>query len=226
MQALEYFSDAAKHAPGGILVSLNKTMKTYVERAEKIKGILEKYNKVPKYSKPVFSTDESVTEFHLREAHEKGIDGRIGSIERKIITNFWNDSRPFIFQVQINKNVLDIGDIIEISVLLENKTSIEIDSLRVQLNEFITNTTILVNGRKQTNCIVNRLGKLIYREDSKFPMSTGRFKGKLKYELASCLDPTEADSSACFAREYELSIQSVIPYHTDVALNIPIRIHK
>jgi len=146
MQALEYLSDAAKHAPGGILVSLNKNMKAYVERAEKIKVILEKYNKVPKYSKPVFPTEESVTEYHLMKAHQSGIDGRIGNPEKKITTNFWNDGRPFIFQVQLNKNDLDIGDTIEINVLLENKTSIEVDSIRVHLNEFITTTTILVNA--------------------------------------------------------------------------------
>lgn len=225
MQALDYFADAAKHVPGGILVSLNRTMKAYVERAEKIKKTLEKYNKVPKFNKPVFKI-EDVTEYHLKQVHEKGIDGRVGTVEKKIMTNFWNDGRPFIFQVQIDKNVVDVGDTIEISILLDNKTSVEVDSIRVHLNEYITNTTILLNGRKQTNCIVNRIGRLHFKEDSKFPMSMSKFKGKLKYELATTLDGTEADTSACFAREHELSVQCIIPYHQNVVVNFPIRIHK
>jgi len=54
-----------------------------MDRAEKIKSILEKHKQVPKVMKPVFPHEESVVDYHMRRAKEEHIDGRIGTLSKK-----------------------------------------------------------------------------------------------------------------------------------------------
>jgi len=142
------------------------------------------------------------------------------------MTSFWNDGRPFFFQVKIFRNIVSPEDTMDIGVLLDNKTSVTIDCIRVHINQYNTNTTIALNGTKNTTTSLTKLHRIFYKEDSKFPMTTGRFKGKLQYTISSDVDKTEADSSACFAREYELVVECEVPYHQNITLIFPIRVVK
>jgi len=135
------------------------------------------------------------------------------------MSSFWNDNRPLFFQVKLFRNLVTPGETMEIGIVLENKTSVSIDSIKVHLNLFNTNTTISLNGVKHTTTVLTKLHRIFFREESKFPMVTGKFKGKLRYLVCPDVDITEADSSACFAREYELVVQCEIPYHQNVTLN-------
>eukprot|EP01124_Arcella_intermedia_P015877 TRINITY_DN22437_c0_g1_i1.p1 TRINITY_DN22437_c0_g1~~TRINITY_DN22437_c0_g1_i1.p1 ORF type:complete len:365 (-),score=106.24 TRINITY_DN22437_c0_g1_i1:10-1104(-) len=222
-QALEYFADAAKNAPGGIMVSLNKTMKAYMERAETIKTVLDKYKIVPKVSKPFFPQEEDVSEYHMRMASECQVDGRIGPVTKKLTTSFWNDGRPFFFQVQLKKNIFSPGDEVDIDVVIDNKTGVTIGALRVDVVQFNTTTTIALNGTKKTQTNITIISPQIFKKA--FPLSTGTFKGPIKkYTLPLEMDRTEADSSACFAREFELRVQCEIYYHQNVILPFHIRV--
>jgi len=150
----------------------------------------------------------------------------VGPLTKKKMSTFWNDNRPLFFQVKLFRNLVTPGEIMEIGTVLDNKTNVSIDSIKVHLNLYNTTTTIALNGVKNTTTSLTKLHRIFFREESKFPMTTGKFKGRLQYLVCPDVDTTEADSSACFAREYELVVQCEIPYHQNVGLNFPIRIVK
>jgi len=195
-----------------------------MNRAEKIKAVLKKHNKLPSVILPVFPREESVNEYHEKRARDLGIDGRIGPLAKKVISTFWNDSRPFEFSAQLNKNSVSPGENLEIIVRINNHTSIIVDSIRINIDQYNTSTTVSASGKKSTNTQIFKWGRLFYREGKTFPMGEGCFKGRLTYPITPETEVTESDVSACYAREYVLVVQCEIPKHQNVKIPFPIRV--
>lgn len=124
-----------------------------------------------------------------------------------------------------------------IDFVLDNKGSIEVDALRVSLDQMDTETTANVGVKKivktkvsKINCewykevIIFALPHLFILQDNKFPCRRGNFKGTLKYSISTNIDITDCDNSACCAREYRLKVMCEIPNHQNIWLLLPLRI--
>lgn len=192
-------------------------------------------------------------EYHISNARNLGIDGRIGPLQKRVITSFWNDSAPFMFQgmssiwlvllltrnvVKIPKNIYYRGENIAIDFVLDNKGSIEVDAIRVSLDQMETTVEANVGSNKKVvktrvtkvNCewykevCCNTTPRAHSIQGNKFPCRRGNFKGTLNYKVSTHIDVTECDNSACWAREFRLKVMCEIPNHQNVWLLFPIRI--
>lgn len=115
--------------------------------------------------------EETNTEYHQRLSKEQGIDGRIGPLRKTVRTSFWNDSSPFTLQgtfvysmrsysflsATIKKNIFKRGQTIEITIFLDNRGTILVDSIRVHLLQQETHTTVSATNAKKTAKTTNNV---------------------------------------------------------------------
>jgi len=223
-EALEHFSFAAKFVPGGVLPQLNRTMKIYLMRAEKIKLMMDKHGVSPDIKKIVLQEEETVERYHNRRVQECGIDGRVGSLKAQLRTTFWNDSSPFMFQAFINKNIFHLGESATIKIIIDNLGTIQIDSVIICLEQYITSTRVVAGSKKEVNTRAIPIGTQKYREKYGFPRGGGYFKNSMEYYIKPETSPTDCDNSAVFATEYKIAVELDIPYHNRLKHSFNVRL--
>lgn len=223
-EALEHFSFAAKFVPGGVLPQLNRTMKIYLMRAEKIKIVMDKHGVAPNIKKIQLQEEESVERYHNRRVQDLGIDGRVGSLKAQLRTNFWNDSSPFMFQAFINKNIFQLGETATIKIILDNQGTIQTDSVIICLEQHITSTRVIAGSKKEVTTRAMPISVQKYREKYGFPRGGGYFKNSMEYFIKPETSPTDCDNSAVFATEYKIVVELDIPYHNHLKLSFNVRL--
>jgi tetratricopeptide (TPR) repeat protein len=223
-EALEHFSFAAKFVPAGVLPQLNRTMKIYLMRAEKIKIVMDKHGVSPNIKKVQLQEEETVERYHNRRVQECGFDGRVGSLKAQLRTNFWNDASPFMFQATINKNIFSLGESATIKIIIDNLGTIQVDSVMISLEQHITSTNVVAGSKKQVNTRVMAIGTQKYREKHGFPRGGGYFKNSMDYYIKPETSPTDCDNSAVFATEYKISVELEIPYHNPLKHSFNVRL--
>lgn len=226
MQSLEYFSDAARHAPVGILTALNEKMAACLTRAEVIKLGLMKQGIKPEVPVVELESEESVNEYHDRVSPTSNIDGRIGITEKTTVSSFWNDKNPYHLSVKIDRNMVPLGGHLTVDVRIVNETAVVTDSIRIYLMQWTTLTDVAANGKKLHRSSSRKINQIYYRDQRKFPLDGHRrYAGRVRYDIPREVEITESDHSASYALEYEVAVQCELVGHKNLGLAFPIRLY-
>jgi len=239
MQALDYFVLAAKRETSEHLkVSLNKTIKVYIDRAEALKQYLEKTQQLSPSKPSVQSQIDLQSSVLMKQTNttstsklkpycpSPGVDLRIGPLTKQNSTTFWNDSNPLLLAVTIDKNIIRPNEFVAIDIIVDNKSSIKVAKLLIYLQQTETVSNVDVQGRRSTKSTITNLNRVVWNGEGAFPLVKRVFQGRIVYSIPENIPLTDSDFSTCFAREYQLIVHCDIPKHNDLLVNFPIQIRN
>jgi len=203
-------------------------MRVYIDRAEVIKDYLEKIGDAPMAkSSPVYTEDSTVVieKRNIFPGNKKGVDLRIGPIEKEDTHTFFFDSSPLITKVNINQNIVAPGESMHISLDVNNTSGVAVKQLRVALVQTETTASMDRTGKRIYNRRPLVINPIFYGKG--FPIRRQKHAGKIKYKIPEDVLPSDTDNSSTFAREYELEfILNVEGFHHRVRMTFPLRVNS
>lgn len=225
-------------APGGVLVSINRSMKALMARAEALKAALLKAGHDARAWTPApdevrVEPERVLSRWHAERLATRGVDTRLGALTATVNSALWNDSRPDAVRVTLTleRNVLILPSQtdsvtapvpLRVRVGVDLRASVRVTALRVSLLQ-VRSACVRVRGpvTRATRVLVTQL----HAHAQRFPLQgPAEFRGALTLAVPALTEPSECDTSASFALEYEVALSAILAYHDDVTVTVPLRI--
>jgi hypothetical protein len=227
-KCVDYFVRVIRTEPNDLIrVSLTKTAKTYISRAEQLKEFLTSTKTQIEPDQPEeFSEISDLSDAVIPEQLKlrENSDMRVGPLAKEKSTSFWNDSEKLFFRVDIGHNLVHPSQKLPISLHVDNRTTVAVSSIKIYLEELEISTTPDKTGQIHSTITPIPINKCQYVKKGVFPLTQGTYDGSVQYEIPAYVRPTDADHSSSFAREHVLKLQCDIPRHKNLVLEFPLRV--
>ena len=227
-KCVDYFVRVIRTEPNDLIrVSLTKTAKTYISRAEQLKDFLtaSKAQIEPEQTEEFGETsDISDSIIPEQQKQRENSDMRVGPLAKEKSTSFWNDNEKLFFRVDIGHNLVRPSQRLPISLHIDNHTSVAVASIKIYLEELDISTTPDKSGQIHSTITPTPINKCQYVKKGVFPLTQGTYDGSVQYEIPAYIRPTDTDHSSSFAREHILKLQCDIPRHKNLVLEFPLRV--
>eukprot|EP00029_Vermamoeba_vermiformis_P012895 TRINITY_DN7844_c0_g1_i1.p1 TRINITY_DN7844_c0_g1~~TRINITY_DN7844_c0_g1_i1.p1 ORF type:complete len:344 (+),score=98.60 TRINITY_DN7844_c0_g1_i1:46-1077(+) len=208
-EALEYFMSVARREDcEQVKMMLNKSIKMYIEHAEKIKKFLVAMNQYTPYQSRKAEDNQTTSLSASRAATKQfgvnDIDMRIGTLRREQSATFWNDAQALQMIAQLSRNIARPGEDLSMNIQINNPASVKVSRVLIHLQQNETTTSLDLKGHRlsKTNTTIPAQWIYIGNKKGEFPVCRASHQGVATVDLPTTLALTEVDHSTCFAREY------------------------